>query len=320
MKVVTAPEEVHAPVEDGRFANANGVNRVSTFEVLRWQIRRTFAGGGGDGQDEPVEVVSPDPEALHRSSRAGVTWLGHASTLIHLGDLRVLTDPIWGSPPGVTRVSKPPVELERVRDVDVVVLSHNHYDHMDAATLRALSRRALFVVPRGLRASVDRLGARRVIELDWWDRLEMETGQITLVPAVHWSRRCVCDENRSLWGGYVVESEKRAVYFAGDTAVGDHFAKLAQKFELDLALLPIGTFLPPSIMSKQHIGPKEALQAFIETSAARLFPIHWGTFELSDDGPTQAARLLRQLAVEAELEERVMIEPIGRTRWLESRS
>lgn len=169
-------------------------------------------------------------------------------------------------------------------DVDAVLVTHNHYDHLDSTVIHELADEVPVIVPEGMGGWMRRRGRLRVIELRWWQEIEVGVLRITLVPACHWSRRGVFDTNRALWGGYVVEGGGCSVYHAGDSALFDGFADIGRRFPtLDAAMLPIGGYQPAWFMEHYHLNPEQAGHAFVELGAERLVPMHWGTFQLTDE-------------------------------------
>jgi L-ascorbate metabolism protein UlaG (beta-lactamase superfamily) len=216
-----------------------------------------------------------------------------------------LTDPIWSrrSSPftwiGPRRRRAPGVRLEDLPRIDLVLLSHNHYDHLDLATLRLLAGRAQsrFIVPLGVARLLRSRNIGPVHELDWGDSLPAGPASIHCVPAMHFSARGPFDRNRTLWCGYVIETAGRVVYFAGDTAFGAHFAQIRVHFGPPrLALLPIGAYEPRWFMSSIHMEPDEAVRAHQILAAQTSIAIHHGTFQLGDDGIDAPKRTLRESA------------------------
>jgi L-ascorbate metabolism protein UlaG (beta-lactamase superfamily) len=239
-------------------------------------------------------------------------WLGHASVLVRHGGLTVLTDPVLGpraSPlsfAGPLRRTPSPVDVAGLPPIDVVLISHNHYDHLDAGTVRALSRRfpqAVFLVPLGMKHWFDRRGIRNVRELDWWASTDVRGATFTFVPARHWSARTLWDRNRSLWGGWVVAHEGFHFWFAGDTGYSDKLAEIGRRAgPIDLAALPIGAYAPRWFMHGQHVDPAEALRLHRDIGCRRSIAIHWGVFELADDQLDEPPRMLGEALAEAGME------------------
>lgn len=236
-----------------------------------------------------------------------VWWLGHSSVLLRLGDLHVLTDPIFStrtSPVGFVgprRKTPSPAMVEDLPHIDVVVISHNHYDHLDANTINRLisaSNNTLFLVPLGLKKWMKNLGGINVEELDWWESTKLKDLTLTFVPAQHWSRRSVKDTNRTLWGGWVISYKDKNVYFAGDTAYSRHLAEIGEKFPIDLALMPIGAYEPRWFMKSMHVDPAEAVQLHRELKCRRSLAIHWATFELADEMIDEPPVLLKKACLE----------------------
>lgn len=299
-----------------RFANpAPAPGLPGPRELLRWLASRAPEAP----RDFRPPFVENTGEAL-RSGRPAVTWIGHATLLVQLGGATILTDPIFAAHLGFSRRYAPPgLTLDRLPPVDVALVSHNHRDHLDKASVRALGPDVAFVVPLGLAPWFRRRGLPRVVELDWWDRTRLQARggaavEVTLVPAQHWSRRGLFDENRSLWGGFVVEAGGVRAYFAGDTGDFPGFAEIGRRFpDLEVAMLPIGAYEPRWFMSSQHISPEQAAEAFRATRARLLVPMHWGTFRLSDEPLDEPPRLLRHALGD---DERLRQLAIGETLWL----
>ncbi|HEU4521778.1 MAG TPA: MBL fold metallo-hydrolase, partial [Thermoanaerobaculia bacterium] len=260
----------------------------------------------------------PPPPARVNDGRLRVTFVNHATTLIQMDGVNILTDPIWSercSPvswAGPKRHRPPGIRFEDLPPIDAVLISHNHYDHLDLPTLRrllanhgdpespgALTRRSappspahagegtlLLVSHLGNGALLAKHGIDEARELDWWQELPLANGvRVTSVPAQHFSARAISDRDANLWGGFVISGPSGNVYFAGDTGWGRHFAEIGQRFSpIRLALLPIGAYLPRWFMKPAHISPAEAVDAHLALGASTSIPIHFGTFALGDDG------------------------------------
>jgi N-acyl-phosphatidylethanolamine-hydrolysing phospholipase D len=269
--------------------------------------------------------VANDGRAL-RENRGDptMTWVGHATLLVQLDGVNVLTDPQWSdraSPfsfAGPKRFMPPAVAFEDLPPVHAVVISHDHYDHLDVTTVRRLAagHRPRFFVPLGMKAWFADAGITDgVEELDWWEARTLRGVTLTCVPAHHWSQRAPWDSNRRLWASWVLESRDRRLYFAGDTAYFAGFKEIAARVgPIDLAALPIGAYLPPVIMKPSHLDPRQALDAFVDLRARVMVPIHYGTFDLAEEPLEEPPRLLEQFARERGLTERVWILKHGETR------
>ena len=240
-----------------------------------------------------LPVVGGDLEAIRRNPAADtVTWVGHATLLIQLDGVNVLTDPQWSdraSPVGFAgpkRVTPPGLAFEDLPPIHVVLISHDHYDHLDVATVKRLAQthRPRFLVPLGLRAWFAELGITEVGELDWWQSRTVSGLTLTCVPAHHFSGRTLWDRNRRLWSGWAVAGRAKRFYFAGDSAYFGGFAEIGARLgPFDVAAIPIGAYLPPVIMKAGHTTPEEALRALADVRGRRLVPIHWGTFDLAEE-------------------------------------
>jgi N-acyl-phosphatidylethanolamine-hydrolysing phospholipase D len=259
---------------------------LSTAVVLPFFLRRVhvslFPRAGA------AEQVAYDAAAL--AFDPGVTWIGHATVLVRMDGLSFVTDPIFSrraSPlrfAGPPRLVEPGVPLEALPPLDFALVSHDHYDHADLASVRALAARGVrFVVPRGLGALVRAAGATAV-ELGWWETTEVPGGRVHCVPARHFSGRGLFDRNRRLWAGFVVEGASRRFYHAGDTASFAGFEEIGRRVgRIDLAAMPIGAYEPRAMMRHVHVTPEEAVQAALDVRAAATLGMHWGTFDLADE-------------------------------------
>jgi len=258
-------------------------------ELLRW--KRTAPNNPWPGS-VPVTPVVPDA----RVEGLRVTMIGHATLLIQIAGLNILTDPVWSdraSPlsfAGPRRITAPGVALADLPPIDAILLSHNHYDHLDIATLRALHDRhaPLIVTPLGNDAIVHRhIPAARIDAGDWGDQFAIgPEAEAHIVPATHWSSRGMRDRRMALWGGFMLRAAGKLVYFAGDTGYGTGriFRDMRTRFgPVDLALLPIGAYDPRWFMAAQHTDPEEAIRIMLDLDARAALGIHWGSFKLTDE-------------------------------------
>ncbi len=272
-----------------RYSNQDPAHRPhGPRAILRWGItdrlrgrRRRRAPG------PPAPRVEPDLELIHeRSERPRLTWIGHASFLGALTGRWFLIDPVFAGHAGVLypRFDRPGLQRGDLPEPTVVAVTHNHFDHLDRGALRDVPAHVPVVVPLGMGRWFGRRGRTRVVELGWWESVDVDRLRVTLVPACHWSRRGVLDTNRSLWGGYVIEGGGHLLYHAGDSAWFDGFREIGRRFpDLTAAMLPIGAYEPAWFMEHYHLSPEQAGRAFLELGAGRLVPMHWGAFQLADE-------------------------------------
>jgi len=297
-----APRYEGPPSEhfDGRaFRNRVPIGDRGLLDVLRWRLARDV--DAWDDYDPPATVPAVPDERVHGEALR-VTFVGHASVLIQTAGLNVLTDPIWSeraSPvswAGPARHAPPGIRFEDLPPIDAVLVSHNHYDHLDVDTLERLAAEhgPAIWVPLGNAALLGEHDVGGGRDLDWWDRVELADGVwLSCVPARHFSGRALTDRGAALWAGFVLETPGGVVYFAGDTGDGPHFEQTRARFGAPrLALLPIGAYLPPWFMSPVHVDPREAAEVHLRLGARTSLAIHFGCFELGDDGPTQPAEEL----------------------------
>ncbi|MCZ7415830.1 MULTISPECIES: MBL fold metallo-hydrolase [unclassified Streptomyces] len=272
------------------------------LDMLRASRRGGFRPSAEELRSQaPRLPVRPEPLPQAGPDTVAVTWAGHASWVVSIAGLTVLADPVWsrrilGTPARLTPVGVAWDDLPRV---DAVVISHNHYDHLDAPTLARLPRDTPLFVPAGLGSWCRRRRFTTVTELDWWEAAELPAPggavRFDFVPAHHWSRRGALDTCRSLWGGWVLTApDGRRVYFAGDTGYGHWFAEIGRRHPgIDLALLPIGAYAPRALLRPVHTDPDEAVRACRDVGAARMAPMHWATFLLSSEPPLEPLERVR---------------------------
>jgi L-ascorbate metabolism protein UlaG (beta-lactamase superfamily) len=238
--------------------------------------------------------VSAKPAERVMGKDLVITMVGHASLLIQTEGLNIITDPIWSkraSPIsflGPARYRDPGVLFDDLPPIDIVLISHDHYDHMDIATLRRIAERfgARILVGLGNKEYLKDRGVTGVTEIDWWERQVLKEGvMISSVPAQHFSSRALSDRNKTLWAGYVIETPNGSMYFAGDTGYGPFIPEIAKRYtKFRVAMIPIGAFKPKFFMGPVHVSPDEAFRMAGDLSAEVMIPMHYGTFHLADDG------------------------------------
>ena len=287
--------------------------------MLAWQLDLGPEPRRRSPRGAEVPRVANDGRALRGAPRPSLTWIGHATYLLQLGGRSILTDPVLS--PRVVLVPRnvaPGLDHDALPRIDIVTVSHNHLDHMDAPTLRRLGPSVRYVVPLGLGDWFVREGLRDVVELDWWQSMEQDGLKITLVPSQHWSRRGLLDTDTTLWGGFVVEADGLRAYHSGDTAYFSGFKLIGERCgPIDAAMLPIGAYDPRWFMRAQHMNPEDAVQAFQDLGARRFFAMHWGTFKLTDEPMDEPPGFTRRVWAERGLpQEQLLIPAIGETTYL----
>ena len=275
-----------------RFFNL-GIDTDKTWRDLIEFARRRRVASESAWPEQIDNPSFPPPTTSVSAGALAVTYIGHATVLLQAAGMNILTDPHFSERAGPLswlgprRVRQPGLAFDELPPIDVVLLSHNHYDHMDLASLRRVRRRwqPPIVTGIGNGTYLARKGVNGSIELDWWQSCEPRAGlRISYVPAQHWSARGIFDRRRMLWGGHVVESAAGRVYFAGDTGYAGHFRAIRDRFgPPDIALLPIGSYEPRWFMAPQHMNPDESVRAHLEVGAHLSIAIHFGTFRLSDE-------------------------------------
>ncbi len=267
-----------------------------------------------------VETTSTDPDLLRAAAVDGprVTWIGHSTVLIQHNNVNVLTDPIFSrratpvSFAGPARITAASVQPDQLPAIDLVVISHNHYDHLDRASVRALAQKVgHWAVPAGLGQLVREEAGEdaMVTEFDWWQSHRAEGLEVTATPSQHWSGRGLTDRYKTLWASWLVRIDDFSLWFGGDTGYNAvQFAQIGQKFpNINLALIPIGAYSPRSFMKDMHVDPREAVQIHKDIGAAQSVAIHWGTFPLSAEAPQDPPLLLRQALMESNLTSEVFL-------------
>lgn len=271
-----------------QFFNPSGVMPTSFKDIVQWKLNT---------QRKPWPTwienkIQSNPVPSTNENEIVLTFINHVTFLIQTAGLNILTDPVFSkrvSPSqriGPKRMRAPGLAFEQLPKIDLVLVSHNHYDHMDLPTITRLARafQPQFVVPLGNGHFLKKAGAVNIVETDWWQTFEFHKLQIITVPAQHWSRRGLRDMNKALWAGFVVKTHRNKVYFSGDTGYGPHFKEIRNRLgAMNLALLPIGAYKPRWFMRNQHMNPEDAVLAHIDLEASLSVGMHFGTFQLADE-------------------------------------
>lgn len=230
-----------------------------------------------------------------KHGQVALTWIGHASFLIQFNDLNLLIDPNFANWLFLLkRIKRTGLRIEHLPPIDLVLLTHAHFDHFNKRTLRRLSHPKIGVMPWGMGDLARNLGFERIVELDWWESFGRGDWKVTLTPSKHWGARVLRDHHRG-YGGFVLEHQGRRIYHAGDSAYFDGFKAIGERFRPEIALLPIGAYHPESFRNV-HMGPDEAVKTFRDLRAKWLVPMHFGTFKLSFEDMEEPPRWLRDIA------------------------
>lgn len=286
------------------------------MDLVRWK----WQSRGREVKKIRFPLADNDPEYLAANrTEPTLTWIGHATFLLQHGGTNILTDPhlsdraspfSWIGP---KRLTPPGLSIDELPPIDVVVISHNHYDHLDAETIEALHRKQagyppLFVVPDGVGRWFTDRGIERVVELKWWESTRWDDWTLYAVPAQHFSGRSLSDRNRSLWAGWVLQKEDFNFYFAGDTGYSADFKEIGKQLgPFDLSAIPIGAYAPRWFMQPVHVNPEEAVRIHKDVGSNVSIGMHWGTFLLTDEALDEPPKKLAEARRRASLEEKAFL-------------
>ena len=281
-----------------RFKNTDADAAGKSFrEFLKWSFTNK--------KPELVAIDSSDEwKELTPGASDYLVWIGHATYLINKDNLTILTDPVFSkraSPvrfAGPKRLIPPAIPIDKLPPIDVVTVSHNHYDHLDIRSLKAIHEtnpEAVFLVPKGDRRRLERRGIENVTEFLWWEEIEIKGSKFTFTPVQHWSARGIADRNKSLWGGWFMNLKTETIYHAGDTGYSKDFIETKKRLgSPSISLIPVGAYAPRWFMKTNHVNPPEAIQIAIDLESERNFGMHWGTFQLTDEEILEPPKLLKE--------------------------
>ena len=284
-----------------RFSNSDGMkNEKSLSEVLKWSWSR----------EEPKKEFIKTNENINLNSLKDrehyALWIGHSTFLINNGDLTILTDPIFSeraSPlnfAGPKRLIKPVIKIKDLPEVDVITISHNHYDHLDVNSLRKIQKKfpnVKILVPQGDLKLLKNYNLNNGFEFLWWEEIIFDNTKFIFTPAQHWSARGLRDRNKSLWGSWFIKNEDKNIFHAGDTGYSDDFMEIRNRLgAVDFAMIPIGAYDPQWFMSYSHVNPEEALNIAKDLDAKKSIGMHWGTFILTDEPVLEPRERLNKIS------------------------
>ena len=281
-----------------RFKNTDEEASGKSFrDFLKWSFTNK--------KPELVAIDSSDEwKELDSGSTDYMVWIGHATYLINKDNLTILTDPVFSkraSPvrfAGPKRLIPPAIPIDKLPKIDVITVSHNHYDHLDLRSLKKIYKanpNAIFLVPKGDKRRLERIGIENVIEFLWWEEIEIKGSKFTFTPVQHWSARGIADRNKSLWGGWFMNLKTETIYHAGDTGYSKDFIETKKRLgSPSISLIPVGAYAPRWFMKTNHVNPPEAIQIAIDLESERNFGMHWGTFQLTDEEILEPPKLLKE--------------------------
>jgi len=303
-----------------------GYKERSFGDFLHYFIFERFKGvASEEAQTFRLESINNDGAALRDNrDRFSITWIGHSTLLIQVDGVNILTDPMWSDRAspftfiGPQRLAPPGLKLSDLPPIDVVLLSHDHYDHLDKATIIKLGNGPFYLVPLGVGKILQDMGITNYRELDWGDDFIYREIDFICAPAQHFSGRTVFGHNRTLWASWEIKDRQRSFYFGGDSGYAPFYRELGEKFgPFDAAALPVGPIEPRDFMGPAHMDPGQAIQAYLDLKAKIFIPIHWGTFSLGMDHPVlPLLRLTEEIQKRSLPAERFWIPKLGETRWL----
>jgi len=295
-------------IKDGIFYNNYIDHKMASFKEF-WKWRKE------SNRPEPVSfpLAQNDPSFLKDNrTKKTLTWIGHASFLLQIDGVNILTDPHLtkrASPvsfAGPKRTTAPGLKINELPNIDIIVISHNHYDHLDKKTIQEIIKKQknnqpLILVPLRLKGLIESFGGTNVKELGWWDYTELKSLKIHSVPVQHWSNRSF-NTNKTLWCGWVFETFNYKCFFCGDTGYSKDFSVIQKKFNyMDLSLIPIGAYAPRWFMKDHHCNVEEAIQIHKDVKSKLSVAMHWGTFQLTDEPMQEPPRLLKSLSIKNNL-------------------
>ncbi len=274
------------------YSRFNGFKNISFLNVLKWRFSKL----ANKNLDETREIIYPEINREHdklNTDQDFIIWLGHSTFLIQINKIKILTDPVFGNIPLFKRKTETAYSIDEIGKIDLIVISHSHYDHLDLKSIKQFEKFApKILAPLKTKKYFNNIKNMEIIEMDWFESIKFDEVEIIFLPAKHWSRRSLFDLNKTLWGSFLIKN----IYFAGDTAYSEHFKIIGNKYKIKYALMPIGAYKPEIIMKNNHVNPEESINGFIDLKAEIFIPMHYGTFKLSDEPMDEPLKLTKELS------------------------
>ena len=281
--------------KDGTFQNLYEYSgSKGLWDVIKWKLSTNPQQEEKDKENYKLKVQKDD--SIFKEKKDYIVWLGHASFLIQIDGKKILTDPCLTAPPLYERLVELPFKIEKIKP-NYLLVSHGHYDHLEIDSIQSFDN-AMALIPLNMSETINDLNPKiKTQEAGWYQQYDInETFQIFFMPSRHWHRRGAFDTDKVLWGSYIIKSKEKTIYFSGDSAYSKHFSDTAELFpSIDIALMPIGAYSPRKMMKANHMNPQDTLQASKDLKAKQIIPMHFGTFDLSDEPLGEPERVFRNI-------------------------
>ena len=299
---------------DGEFVFEKKKDKLPFENLFKW-ITSSNPQRNEKKKDKFKPIVIHNTDFLHEKEDC-IVWLGHSSFFIHLNGVKILTDPVfYDLTPLLKRRHDLPCTVHHFKNIDYILLSHGHRDHLDISSLKKLIKynpEIEILCPLGFKKMLKEIGFKKIQEAAWWQQYHVPLLNITFLPAKHWNRRFITDYNTTLWGSFAITTSNKSIYFAGDTGYAHHFKEINHYFaEFDICLMPVGAYKPKFVMEWAHTSPQEAVHGFHQLKGKTFIPMHYGTFDLSDEPASEPVRILKELKHEEKINGKLEILKVG---------